>query len=108
MKKTYLLAAALLAGLTAAAQAQHICRVTDPTGTKLNVRAAPGGMKLGTLKNGTRVEILEEQEDEKGQEWVLVGWSDQPLDKRLLRRIDREDRPNDGWVFREFISCYGK
>ncbi len=103
MKKSHLLAVALLAGMVTAAQAET-CRVTDPTGTKLNVRAAPNGLKLGTLRNGTQVSIISGDEDEKSRPWILIRWKGQPLDNRILRRNGMQ---HEGWVIREFVSCYG-
>ena len=68
------------------------CRVTDPTGTELNVRTSPNGRVVGTLYNGQRVTVLD-RTSAGGKAWVYVGdaaLNDQPI----------------GWVFREFISCY--
>ncbi|WP_244958822.1 SH3 domain-containing protein [Neisseria shayeganii] len=93
----------LMAGSMAYAQAEEVCKVTDPTGTPLNVRAAPNGMVQGKLRNFTRVTIVDYDSDDKGNEWAYVRWQGQPL------RRDRRVSPNkghEGWVFREFISCY--
>ena len=83
--------AAFLAGLQPAA-AQDRCTVTDPTGTPLNIRAAPNGRKLGTLPNGLNVSIVRTGPDNKGRPWALI----RPWDSGRV----------EGWVFREFISCY--
>ena len=49
-------ASALLLGATVAnAAIGDRCKVTDPTGTPLNVRSAPNGKIIGTLANGTLV-----------------------------------------------------
>jgi hypothetical protein len=68
------------------------CRVTDPTGTPLNVRAAPSGPIIGTLPNGTLVSITERSSDRNGRAWVYIS-----------RNVDGEPL---GWVFREFVSCF--
>lgn len=68
------------------------CKVTDPTSTPLNVRATPNGKIIGKLKNGTKVEVLGYEFDERGRAWALV------INAKTHKRI--------GWVFREFISCY--
>lgn len=76
------------------AQAQT-CKVTDPTGSKLNVRSSAGssgGKVIGKLENGRVVYITEYDYDKNGKPWVLV------FDARTNRYI--------GWVFREFVSCY--
>ena len=86
--------AALGLGLAGPAMAAPTCKVTDPTGTDLNVRTAPNGRIVGTLSNGQRVTILDGTMS-GGKAWVYVGdaeLGDQPF----------------GWVFREFISCYGR
>ena len=70
------------------------CKVTDPTGTPLNVRARPGGPIINRLRNGRMVEILETARDRRGRPWAYVGG--------YYRGNWREW----GWVFREFISCY--
>ena len=87
-----LLALGLLvaAGLPAAAQSR--CKITDPTGTPLNVRSGPGGDILGQVKNGTLVRIEADATDGKGRAWAYVTGIEtgRPL----------------GWVFREFVSCF--
>ncbi|MGO9173192.1 MAG: SH3 domain-containing protein [Rhodomicrobium sp.] len=71
--------------LTASAAAQAGCVVTDPTGTPLNIRTAPNGEIIGTLRNGAAVTIQSTAYDSRGRLWANIGI---------------------GWVFREFISCY--
>lgn len=81
-------------GLGNPAMAAQTCKVTDPTGTDLNVRTAPNGRIVGALSNGQRVTILD-RTTAGGKAWVYVGdaeLGDQPF----------------GWVFREFVSCYGR
>lgn len=70
------------------------CKVTDPTGTPLNVRASPNGRILQTVKNDTIVFIEQTTYDSKNRPWVKISQS-----------IGR-NRKILGWVFREFISCY--
>ena len=47
------------------------CKVTDPTGTPLNVRDTPNGKKVGTLRNGTKVIMTGDSTDSKGR---LLGF----------------------------------
>ncbi len=70
------------------------CKVTDPTGTPLNVRASPNGRILQTIKNDTIVVIEQTTYDSKNRPWVQISQSVGNGRKILL------------WVFREFISCY--
>lgn len=90
--KEFVFVAAGLLSASAAVAAE--CRVTDPTDTPLNVRTSPNGRIVGTLVNGQRVTVLDRVQS-GGKAWVYVG--------------DRElgDQPI-GWVFREFVSCYGR
>lgn len=93
MLKTSVLAGTLLVALgVAGASAQSRCRVSDPTGTPLNVRAAPNGPVIGNAMNGALVTVLARTTDNRGRPWVHVAHlaSGEPM----------------GWVFREFISCY--
>ena len=73
------------------ALASDRCRVTDPTGTPLNLRDTPNGTVLGSIRNGLVVFIRDGASDEQGRPWVLISF---PTGTTL------------GWVFREFISCY--
>lgn len=72
-------------------QIQQGCRVADPTGTLLNVREAPNGPIVGSLTNGTSLQIIGNQQDTKGRTWVQI----QPLG---------DDRPL-GWAFRDYVNC---
>lgn len=81
--------------LSAASQ-EKVCKVTDPTGTPLNVRNAPNGRIIGTLKNDTEVYIEQLASDDSGRPWAQISSY-----RRGRRRII-------GWVFREFISCYNR
>jgi len=92
MRRSLLLSAAVLVALSSGALAQSRCRVTDPTGTPLNVRTLPAGPIAAKLPNGLLVSILEEADDAKGNPWVHIA------------RYDNGDKL--GWVFREFVSCF--
>jgi len=86
-------AMALLASVSLASAADgERCKVTDPTGTPLNVRASPNGKIIGTLANGASVAIVESKTAANGKPWVKVVAYDaqQPI----------------GWVFRAFVSCF--
>ena len=76
------------------AKAEQICKVTDPTGTPLNVRETPNGRIVGTLKNNVDVYIIKIDYDSKGSPWALV------------RRYGHNQSGAFGWVFREFISYF--
>lgn len=77
-----------------ASKVDAICKVTDPTGTPLNVRDRPNGKVINALKNGRDVYIEETAYDRQGRPWARVS-GDRNGKYRLW-----------GWVFREFISCY--
>lgn len=77
--------------LSVSAYAQT-CKVTDPTGTPLNVRATPNGKIIGKINNNITVYVSEYAYDDKGRPWALV--------------FDAKNDKYIGWVFREFISCY--
>ena len=97
MKKTTIFFLFLVAVLAFAsvqeAQAQR-CKITDPTGTPLNVRASPNGRILRKIANGTVVYIEDTSTDSKGRAWAQISIN------------VRNGRRTLGWVFREFISCY--
>jgi hypothetical protein len=71
------------------ASASQRCMVTDPTGTPLNVRRFDGKI-LGALHNGEIVKVLRTGADPKGKPWAYVAYGTN----------------GEGWVYREFISCY--
>lgn len=79
------------AGFTVNAQR---CKVTDPTGTPLNVRSAPNGRITGKARNGLVVYIERDATDDNGKAWVKIG------------TYQRNRYVILGWVYREFISCY--
>jgi hypothetical protein len=83
---------ALLGAVTAAGAQDRRCRVMDPTGTPLNIRATPGGPVVGSLPNGMLVNRAETIRDERGRAWVFLH--------------DRSTGDPIGWVFREFVACF--
>ena len=74
--------------------AETVCKVTDPTGTPLNVRNHPNGKVINALKNGRNVYIEEFAYDSQGRPWAKIS------------SYHRGRYKLWGWVFREFISCY--
>lgn len=76
------------------AKAETSCKITDPTGTPLNVRDEPNGKVINALKNGRKVYIHQISYDSKGRPWAKIGGY-----------YNSEYRVW-GWVLREFISCY--
>ena len=86
----FALAAYLAVVASAPALAYERCRVTDPTGTPLNVRDLNMNI-TGTLQNGTLVFIQRDGRDARGKPWsYIVAPNGDPI----------------GWVYREFISCF--
>ena len=79
---------------TLPAKAETICKVTDPTGTPLNVRATPNGKIINRLKNLRKVYIEQIAYDSQGRQWAKISGSYNGK-YRLW-----------GWVIREFVSCY--
>jgi hypothetical protein len=75
-------------------QAAKVCKVTDPTGTPLNVRDQPNGRIINALKNGREVNIEAITNDGKGRSWAKVSG------------YYKGEYRIWGWVLREFISCY--
>jgi hypothetical protein len=93
VKRVLIAATALLLGTSLAMAAEgDRCKVTDPTGTPLNVRAKPNGKITGMLANSTLVSIVEYTGDDNGKPWVRVK--------------DYKTKKAIGWVFREFVSCF--
>ena len=66
------IAAAILAAAVTPAFAAGECVVDDPTGTPLNVRSAPNGPIVTTLRNGTRLEVIEETRI-GAKRWLFVS-----------------------------------
>ena len=93
MTRLAVAATALLigSGLALAAEGER-CKVTDPTGTPLNVRESPNGKITGTLANGALVAIVASQDAANGKPWVKI--------------VDAKTKKPIGWVFREFVSCF--
>jgi hypothetical protein len=89
---TGLILAALVAAVAwaAPALAGDRCKITDPTGTPLNIRDQKKNI-IGTIENGRIVFVQRYGEDSDGKPWAYVTSQG---GKRL------------GWVYREFISCY--
>lgn len=97
MKKILMILATITVCLNASTlptKAETICKVTDPTGTPLNVRDRPNGNVVNTLRNGRQIRIDQLAEDEQGRTWAKIG-SFQNGKYRVW-----------GWVIREFVSCY--
>jgi hypothetical protein len=92
VKRAAIGAIALLASMTVAAAEGERCKVTDPTGTPLNVRESPNGKITGTLANDTLVAIVETKDAANGKPWVKI--------------VDQKTKKPIGWVFREFVSCF--
>jgi Bacterial SH3 domain len=67
------------------------CVVSDPSGTPLNLRAAPQGAVVSTLANGRSVQITDTKSDRKGQLWVQVA--------------SNESGERLGWVIQNSIIC---
>jgi Bacterial SH3 domain len=80
----------LLSATLASAAGGDRCKVTDPTGTPLNVRDAPTAR--GTIVNGVLVSVIEYTDDVNGKPWVRVK--------------DYKTQKPIGWVFRKFVSCF--
>ncbi len=78
------------------AKAEKVCKVTDPTGTPLNVRDQPNGKVINSLKNNREVYIEETTYDDQGRPWVKIGGY-----YNGTYRVW-------GWVFREFVTCYDR
>jgi len=85
------LALLVFVSLAAAAEGER-CKVTDPTGTPLNVRESPNSRIIGPLANGTFVAIVAAKNAANGKPWVKVQ--------------HHTTKKPIGWVFREFVSCF--
>ncbi|MFB2934233.1 hypothetical protein ACE1B6_03060 [Aerosakkonemataceae cyanobacterium BLCC-F154] len=99
MKRIVLVLATItvcLCSSTLTTKAETICKVTDPTGTPLNVRDRPNGKVINTLRNGRQIRIDQLAEDEKGRTWAKVG------------SFENGKYRVWGWVIREFVSCYNR
>lgn len=94
-----LITALTICGGTASMAVAQVCRVTDPTGTPLNVRATPNGKIINSLINGTEVYIQRITYDNLDRPWALVS---------IFRGRASRGRAHStlGWVFRNFLTCY--
>lgn len=92
MRFVAVVGALVLAGLTSQVWASGNCRVTDPTGTPLNIRTSPNGPIVGAAENGVSVTLADVVLDRNGKAWAFIqkGSDGQPL----------------GWVFRKFVTCF--
>jgi Bacterial SH3 domain len=100
MKPLAAAALALTALVGSPANAAWTCKVTDPTGTPLNVRSEPnsGAKVIGTLKNGLEVIIGEVTEDGRWAEVI-------PVVKGRKPKFDGDGLPVfDGWVFMKYLD----
>jgi len=93
MTRLVVAAMALVVSLGSAFAAEgDRCKVTDPTGTPLNVRESPNGKIVGTLANGALVAIVESKDAANGKPWVKI--------------VGAKTKQPISWVFREFVSCF--
>ncbi len=75
-------------------QADERCKVSDPSGTSLNVRSKPnGGKVVRKLKNGITVFVVYETGDEKDRSWSKISLS------------NKANAPVIGWVLTEYLDC---
>ena len=88
LRATLIGAALFMVSIDAASSSQR-CMVTDPTGTPLNVRRFDGKV-IGALHNGEIVKVLRTGAGRQGKPWAYVAY----------------ETNGEGWVYREFISCY--
>jgi hypothetical protein len=75
-------------------QGGRTCKVSDPTGTPLNVRLRPKGKIIGKIKNGKNVYMQSVERDATGKPWVLIAVKERGQIVEL------------GYVVREFIGCF--
>ena len=97
-KSAYLL---LLLGFAVSASmsnayAESVCKVTDPTGTPLNIRDAPNGKIINKLRNDRQVYITDTIYDSRDRPWVY------------LEGYYQGEYRYWGWAIREFVSCYNR
>lgn len=85
----------IVAGMSAA-HAERVCKVTDPTGTPLNIRAEPNGKIINKLRNDREVYITKTTYDYKDRPWVY------------LEGYYQGEYRYWGWAIREFVSCYDR
>ena len=78
------------------AQAEIVCKVTDPTNTPLNIRDQPNGKLINKLRNEREVYITETRYDDKDRPWVY------------LEGYYKGEYRQWGWAIREFVSCFDR
>lgn len=83
----------LIIGISAA-HAKRVCKVTNPTGTPLNIRDKPNGKIINKLRNERDVYITDVTYDHKDRPWVF------------LEGYYQGEYRQWGWAIREFVSCY--
>lgn len=86
---------AMIIGMNAA-HAERVCKVTDPTGTPLNIRDQPNGKVINKLRNEREVYITETTYDDRSRPWVY------------LEGYYKGEYRHWGWAIREFVSCYDR
>jgi hypothetical protein len=99
--KKLLLATAALALFATSAQAAWTCKVTDPTGTPLNVRSEPNSKSnvVRTFKNGVTVLIGDVSDDGRWAQVIQVVWG------QKLKMDASGDFPLfDGWAFMPYLD----
>ena len=99
MKKLFYTSALLVLMMTTgmnSAQAERVCKVTDPTNTPLNIRDQPNGKVINKLRNEREVYIIETSYDDKDRPWVY------------LEGYYKGEYRQWGWAIREFVSCYDR
>ena len=70
------------------------CRVSDPTGSPLNIRLKPNGKIVARIRNKRVVYPQSIIRANNGKKWTLIAIEEKH--KTLVL----------GWGLREFISCY--
>lgn len=99
MKKLFYTSALLVLMMTTgmnSAQAERVCKVTDPTNTPLNIRDQPNGKVINKLRNEREVYIIETSYDDKHRPWVYLGG------------YYKGEYRQWGWAIREFVSCFDR
>jgi hypothetical protein len=94
MRSTIAVAVASLVLLSAGAANAAIgdrCEVTNPAGNAAHVRSTSQGIVVGTIPNGMKVTIMNEDKADDGREWVWLYSQNgmQPL----------------GWVPSDLLTC---
>jgi hypothetical protein len=90
----FFLACTVISPIRAENRVEKVCKVTDPTGTPLNVRDSPNGRIINALRKDREVYIQKTAYDNQDRAWILVGGYYEGSYRTW------------GWVFKEFVSCY--